>query len=481
MITRKQFLTAAAVTYAAATTSLWSRADEQAAPSADVIVTIDPQHKGHTVSQSLTGLSYETSQLANPDFFSPTNRDLISYFRLLSHNGVLRLGGNSVELADWMPASAPAATVAQPSQTSAHKHKRTGITRQAIDNLAGFLSETGWSLIYGLNLGTGTADAAADQAKYVAKAAGKKLIAFQIGNEPDLYSRNGLRAAYWSFEDYFAEWTTFADAVQQESPNAPMAGPDIASRQDWITQFAEAASDRVVLLTGHYYAEGPPSSPRATCRALLLPSQKLDRFIAAETNAMRTSGLPYRMAESNSCFNGGKAGVSDTFASALWGANYMLQLAQAGQTGVDFHGGAGNYTPIANSLTGGYMARPLFYGMLLAQQFAGTDLLKATVQAPGLNVTAYASRSKREQLVALFNRDTLDAHTFQVSTGAQQTSAKLWSLTAMELDSQIGVSLAGSEVSSNASWTPTATELDTNVPGQFVLTLPAGSAALLFI
>ena len=426
MITRKQFLTAAAATYAAAATGSWSRADETAVSPPDVTVTVDPQHKGHTVSEALTGLSYETSQLANPEFFSPNNRDLISYFRLLSNNGVLRLGGNSVEFSDWTPESVPVPEIASPSQTSSHKHRRTAVTQQAVDNLAGFLSETGWSLIYGLNLGTGTTDDAADQAKYVVTAVGKKLSAFQIGNEPDLYSRNGLRASYWSFEDYFGEWTSFADAIQRETLGAPLAGPDIASRQDWITQFADAASDRVVMLTGHYYAEGPPSSPRTTCDALLQPSPKLDRFIAEESNAMRSSGLPYRMAESNSCFNGGKAGVSDTFASALWGANYMLQLAEAGQTGVDFHGGgSGNYTPIANSLSGGYMARPLFYGILLAQQFAGADLLKTTVRAPGLNVTAYASRSNREQLVALFNRDALAAHTFRVNTDTQQTTAKL--------------------------------------------------------
>ena len=162
MITRKQFLTAAVVTYTAATTGIWSHADEIADSAPDVIVNIDPQHKGHAVSQSLTGLSYETGQLANPDFFSPNNGDLISYFRLLSHNGVLRLGGNSVEFSDWMPNSTPMPAIDPPSQTSPHKHRRTAITRQAIDNLAGFLSETGWSLIYGLNLGTGTADTAAE-------------------------------------------------------------------------------------------------------------------------------------------------------------------------------------------------------------------------------------------------------------------------------------------------------------------------------
>jgi hypothetical protein len=430
----------------------------------------------------LTGLSYETAQLANPDFFSRKNRDLAAYFRLLSHHGVLRLGGNTVEFADWVPDGNPDSTTASPATSGRHNKKHTNVTRKAIDNLAGFLSETGWSLIYGLNLGTGTADSAADQAKYVAKAMGKRLLAFQIGNEPDLYSGNGLRGSNWRFEDYFEEWTAFADAIQQETPRAPLAGPDIASRQDWISRFADAAIDRVVMLSGHFYAVGPPTSQRVTCEALMQPSPKLDQFLSVESSAMRSSGLPYRMTETNSCYDGGKAGVSDTFASALWGANYTLALAQSGQTGLNFHGGGiGNYTPITGSLTDGFNARPLFYGMLLAQQFADTDLLKTTVRASRLNVTAYASSSKQAQLVALFNRDTAAAHSFQVNTGTQQMSAKQWQLIGPALDSQTGVTLAASEVYSDASWSPSATEIQTKIQGQFIITLPPASAAILFV
>ena len=47
------------------------------------------------------GLSYETSQLADPDFFAADNPELISLFRALNPSGVLRIGGNSSEFCWW--------------------------------------------------------------------------------------------------------------------------------------------------------------------------------------------------------------------------------------------------------------------------------------------------------------------------------------------------------------------------------------------
>jgi hypothetical protein len=64
-------------------------------------------------------------------------------------------------------------------------------TPSAINRLAGFLRVLGWRLIYGLNLATGTAEEAAAEAAYVARAVGPQLLAFQIGNEPDGFALVG--------------------------------------------------------------------------------------------------------------------------------------------------------------------------------------------------------------------------------------------------------------------------------------------------
>jgi hypothetical protein len=64
----------------------------------------------------------------------------------------------------------------------------------------------------------------------------------------------------------------------------------------------------------------------------------------------RAYGLPYRIVETNSVYDGGQPGVSDTLGAALWGLELMFEAAAAGAVGVNFHTGAHSpYTPIARS------------------------------------------------------------------------------------------------------------------------------------
>jgi hypothetical protein len=69
--------------------------------------------------------------------------------------------------------------------------------------------------------------------------------------------------------------------------------------------------------------------------------------IAAETRQVeavaRAHGRVYRMTEGNSCYRGGKPGMSDAFAAALWAGDYMLELASLGCAGVNLHGGGSGY------------------------------------------------------------------------------------------------------------------------------------------
>jgi len=169
--------------------------------SANLILRDDPS--APLVPRNFAGLSYELAQLTGPTFFSAANRDLVGYFRLLSPNGVLRLGGNTSEFC-WFKASS--STLAPklhipPGNLDANwmPHQLFEIRPEALDALAGFLRATGWRLIYGLNFGNSTPQRAADEAAYVAGKIGDQLEFFQIGNEPDLYRKasNGIRPPHW--------------------------------------------------------------------------------------------------------------------------------------------------------------------------------------------------------------------------------------------------------------------------------------------
>jgi hypothetical protein len=139
-------------------------------------------------------------------------------------------------------------------------------------------------------------------------AAGSKLIAFQLCNEPDLLFRNGIRKADYDFRQFAAEWQQFYQTIRARLPNAPFAGPDTAYNNEWLVPFAKQFKNEAVFFSQHYYAEGPPTDPSMTIERLLRPNPKLQEEFEGMKATMQESGLPFRLAETNSCYQGGKQG-----------------------------------------------------------------------------------------------------------------------------------------------------------------------------
>lgn len=516
---RTFLLQAGAAAAAAAASSAASWAQNESAITAEL--TLSEEAAATPVPLTYTGLSYELAQLSDPQFFSPANHELVAYFRLLSPHGVLRVGGNTSEFC-WFQADAatePPKLRVPPGKLEDNwmPHRLFAIKPEAIDALAGFLRATGWKLIYGLNFGNSSPGRAAAEAAYVAHAVGEKLEFFQIGNEPDLYQKasNGTRPPGWGFADYLKEWTGYADAVAARVPGAHFGGPDVASASDWITRFGEEvgaeARARLTTLTGHYYAEGPPNDPRVTTARLLAGNSKIADAMHPIESVARAHGLGYRMTEGNSCYRGGKPGMSDAFASALWAGDYMLELASLGCVGVNLHGGrsafltaglgghtpgmevaktpqamkSGFYTPIFSEPDAPVKAMPIFYGMLVASQFAGAQMMRLDglvedMKIEGANATAYAARSDSGFKVAVFNKDEQKSVDVAIDMPAKLRSAKCWRLEAAGLDSTGKVSLAGSEIHAG-EWKPRREERVEVRNGMARIRVPAASAALVFL
>ena len=417
-----------------------------------VTIKIDTSRALHTVPSNFTGLSYESSQLAHPQFFTAQNAELIALVKQLSPGGVLRIGGNTSEYTHWVPKASDTteAGFAEPPSNGRNTAESYTITPAAVTNLRGFLDATNWQVLYGLNLHHGTPESAAEEADFVVKTMGPRLLAFQFGNEPDWFHNDDPKHTRWTYEDYFTRWQLYFKAVRDRIPDAPIAGPDIATEFSWVTRFAEQTRGEIVLLTGHYYVGSGKNNPKMTLETLMQPPQHLADEVAVVMPAARIAGVPYRMSEGNSAFLGGKPGVSDVFASALWAADYMLQMAQVGYAGVNLHGGGeGIYTPIATDHDGVSTARPIFSGMLLAEEFAGAKLLETSLRTGGANVTAYSGTKNGELLLAVFNKGDrpvavrADGITGWKSTSeSRHSSAKVWTLSAPALDSKRGVSFA---------------------------------------
>jgi len=373
---------------------------------------IDTSRLGPTIPNDFTGLSYESAQLANPEFFSAGNKQLIELFRGLSPSGNLRLGGGSSEFttySDADPAGPPPFEVFGPDTSKTEKHG-TVTTALALRNLRAFLDATGWSCLYGLNLGQGTKENATAEAAAAFRILGSRLVAFQIGNEPDSF-RNRYRPASYGPEDYLKEWITFHDAIVAVTPEAKFAGPDISNKLPYLTAFAKQAPVHkdVVLLTAHYYAMGPAGSPDATLAQLFDPDPKLATIHAHNlpviAEAIKTAKLPFRMSEGNSCWDGGKPGVSNTLASALWCADMMLRFAALGWSGVNLHGGGnGFYTPIAGAPSTGFTRRPEYFGIQFAQSFAGAQVAESSLPPALDGIKTYTLVQAGRRRIAVINQ-----------------------------------------------------------------------------
>lgn len=448
-------------------------------------LTVHPDRVGNTIGADFTGLSYETSQLSDPTFFSPQNTALAAFHRRLGASGVLRIGGNTSEFGVWTPTPQPSrpTTGALGPDTGRHPAPRRPVTPAAVRNLRGFLELSGWRLIYGLNMGSESTETVADEAAYVARVIGDRLIAFQLCNEPDLFSRNGLRRPDYDYRQFGAEWRRYFHAVRRRVPRAPFAGPDTAFNNEWLTGFASEHGHDVAFLTQHYYTEGPPTDPSMTIERLLSPDPKLEAEFEAMAAVRRSTGLPFRMAETNSCYGGGKQGVSDTFASALWAVDLMYRLAQAGAMGINFHGGGyGWYTPVAGTRADGFVARSEYYGMLVfAAAGAGRLLATEMVGATNGSLAAYALETGDGALkLIILNRSISADVTLAVNVPGAKT-ASVMRLVAPRPDDATDVTFGGSVVGNDGAWIPQVKESLTATNGLLTLRMPKASGALVTV
>ena len=438
---RRRFLRSAATVSALAHPAIRAIAQSSSAPAT---LTLHPDQPGPTLPPNYIGLSYEIEQLSDPSFFSASNSGLIEQFRALSPNGVLRLGGNTSDVGWWKPTPdsahppLPSNVVLQtPKGERSPMDLAYAVTPEAVRNLRAFLDATGWTCLYGINLGSSTPARAADEAEYVHKTLGAKLEYFQVGNEPDGFGNRFRDKATWNADAYFNDWLASANAIRERVPSARFGMPDVASRVTWFPTIADrllALKDRpdVVTLSHHYYFTGPPSNPRANINDLLHPDPKVTNNAAIAHDAAQKLGTHYRMTEGNSCYRGGKPGFSDVFAATLWSADYCLLLASLGYSGVNLHGGSAKqvanslggtlpgdalitdpnevhprpfYTPIAD-IDGKYFAEPTFYGLRFAGHFAGGTMLPLTFSPGAVNATAYAAKLPTGQtVVAIINKD----------------------------------------------------------------------------
>ncbi len=449
-----------------------------AATEVPASVTIDASNPSAQIPDDYAGLSYETKrELADAEgkhYFSPDNAPLIQMLQTLGIKN-LRIGGNTVD----------SAKVAIPVQAD-------------IDSLFGCAKAANTKVIYSFRLNKGDPQGSADQAKYIYDHYAANLICYSIGNEPDIYVH--------SYNGYLKEWKPIYDAINQVVPAAKYCAPSLTSNaQPWAHQFAAdyASSGKIIYITQHEYAGGAGGKIKDPVygRSLLLSPEwqqiyqtYYDKFVPP----LKDSGLPYRLEEANNFYNGGAKDVSDTFASALWGVDYLYWWAAHGSKGINFHNGdevaAGQQITICRyasftSVPDGYFAHPLAYGIKLFNLGAHGQMIASSVvpddSAKDLNLVSYAVLGTDKNLyVTLINKEhgaaARDA-TVTIKAPVGYAGGQSIALVAPNNDESAkdGMTLGGNPIKHDGTWQEQWTDLPpAATPGQVQVKVPATSILL---
>jgi hypothetical protein len=495
-ITRRRVLEGTAALAAAAMLPGCGSSGSPASTTAPAATNPQPVPGGPMVQASLTvtaatsasigpafaGLSYEKATLYEP-LFTASNTNLIGLFKRLGPS-VLRIGGNSVDENVWTP--------------NGVGQKSGQIAPSDVASLASFVKATGWQCLYGINLGGSATGAttpllAAAEVAYAVQQFGSSLLGIEIGNECDLYGGTGsYYAGNWSLAQFEALWGQYRTAILGTTPSATITGPASASSESsWTVPFGKTVGkSEITLLTQHYYrANG--LLPTSTAAYLITPDATIVNDLATLQAGAAAIGIPYRMAECNSFYNGGSSGVSDSYASSLWVIDYLFNCAQGGASGVNFHGGGNGtgYTPIADSSGTVVTARPEYYGMLLFTLAGQGTLYTSQLTAGGLNATAYAVKTSGGGLnLVVVNKDS--TQNLQLTAQLPQTAnaANLLAMTQLtagssgpNLSATAGVTIQGASVNTDGTFTPGAAYTLTAGSSQLSFYVPALSAVLLDI
>ena len=436
--------------------------------------TITVSTSGKTVGQinnHYVGLSFESSTLNQGHFDTSGN-----LARLLWNLGpaVMRFGGLAVDDGTF---------------THINPGALAGLTRVA--------KASGWTVLYSEDLAHYDPAVAAADASAVATALGPSLSAIACGNEPDGYITHQWRPPTWTEADFLQETAACLANVHAAAPSAPLEGADLTGAAPWVADYAKQESGQISQLGQHLYQAGcVPDyagwTSAAAAAKLISPAMragavKTFKYVVADSQIAKAKPI---MSETNSICSGGLAGVSDSYAAALWSIEYMLTGAQYGIRGMNIHdrfiSTCTPYSPICpvSAHSTRFTVRPIYYGMLFTHLLGTGFFLPVTVNTGSTTrvVTAFvlkqANGSKRIMLENLNGQAT----NVTLNVGGSARAAGVIRLTAPGLLAKSGVAIQGAQVAVDGRIRPgSPTVIKCPSAGKCQLTLAPYTAAIVSI
>ncbi|HKO15223.1 MAG TPA: hypothetical protein VJU87_03235, partial [Gemmatimonadaceae bacterium] len=446
-----------------------------------VRVVVSATAPGSAIPADFAGISMETRTLlpdrSGRDYFQRRPRALLATFAQLGiHN--LRVGGNTAD------------------------NPRVPIPADSdIAHLFAFARAAHVRVIYTLRL-RGDVDPRADAviAKYVMDHHREHVLCFEVGNEPNIYAK--------SYARYRELMTRFIAVITapEVAPGAQFCGPNTTpDKADWARQFATdfAGSGRVTLITQHAYPGGNARTVVDTAAArerMLSPAWVggYERFFQAFGPTAAAQGLPFRIEETNSFYNGGLHGASDTHAAALWALDYLHWWATHGAAGVNFHTGdwvaAGDDSTRCRyalfwATSDGYDVHPIGYAVKAFDLGSHGRVLPVQVTpAAALNLTGYAVLAADSSIyVTLINKEpgtaagSASTAIVTLTAGHGWARAESMALRNSSIAATSGETLGGAAIGHDGSWTGTWTRVAAPRQHELQLTLRPATAVIVHL
>jgi hypothetical protein len=375
-----------------------------------------------------------------------------------------------------------------------------------------FVRQTSARLVLDLNLVTATPSIAAQWAKAAeARLPHGSILGFEIGNEPDIYSRAdwlamlpgigsrtigsgaGSLPLAISAVSYAQAFGLYASALSRIVPGVSLLAPALANPPEnlnWISTLLAAPHSSLRAITVHRYPYSecalPGTSTYPTIERILSENATagMARTVRAAVALAHRSGLPLKVTELNSVTCGGRAGVSNTFATALWAPDALFELLRAGVNAVNVHVRefAINAAFVLNGH--GLIAHPLLYGLLAFSRMLGPEAKLVPLRLHSrrsMHLKAWAVSVRGNMLHVL----VIDKgeHAVRVLLHLQgEGVAAVQRMLSPAVTSRSGVTLAGQRIATDGSWRGASlTEHIRPGPQGYQLIIPRLSAALVAV
>jgi hypothetical protein len=472
-----------------------------------VAVSVSARAVGAPIASGFLGFSFEFQGVraytgTDPGHVNPV---LVQLIRNLTPGQapVVRIGGNSTDL------SYVVAPGVKPLPYRGYE-----LTPSWMATTGALAKALGARMIMGLNLAAN--DPALDAAELrddVAALPRGALDAAEIGNEPNVYNKITIyrtpsggpypaRPRSFGYPEFRVQFARIARRTLPWELAAPAlaAGPS-PGPGSWVNTAADLLrrTPRISTMTVHRYplrnCYVPPSSPQYPTVGHLLSSyatvglaESLKRWIGIAHAQHRR----LRVDELNSVACRGKAGVSDTFASALWVTDALFSLARAGVDGINMHTlPHAAYQLFAFSRAGGRWqarVRPVYYGLELFAQAApsGARLLAVSRRGADSGLSVWATRAPDHRVrIVVINKSQTRRKTVSLrlpaGSGGAGSVATVERMLAPSAHAKHGVTLGGRSygaVTQTGQLAPLEVGRTQATRGRIILSMPRASAAL---